>query len=52
MLTLFFCFGQVRSLTAEYLFMETGAEVVKVEDWTRPNRELKGVVEVVRGVVL
>ncbi|PYI15269.1 tubulin-specific chaperone D [Aspergillus violaceofuscus CBS 115571] len=45
-------FPRVRSLTAEYLFMETGAEVVKVEDWTRPNRELKGVVEVVRGVVL
>ncbi|PYI26361.1 tubulin-specific chaperone D [Aspergillus indologenus CBS 114.80] len=45
-------FPRVRSLTAEYLFMETGAEAVKVEDWTRPNRELKGVVEVVRGLVL
>ncbi|PYH83881.1 putative tubulin-specific chaperone D [Aspergillus uvarum CBS 121591] len=41
-------FPRVRSLTAEYLFMETGAEVVKVEDWTRPNRELKGVVEVIQ----
>ncbi|PYH44553.1 tubulin-specific chaperone D [Aspergillus saccharolyticus JOP 1030-1] len=47
-------FPRIRSAVAEYLYMETGAEVVKVEDWTRTNRELKalGLVEVVREVVL
>ncbi|RAL13986.1 tubulin-specific chaperone D [Aspergillus homomorphus CBS 101889] len=45
-------FPRIRSHVAEYLYMETGAEVVKTEDWTRPNRELKSVVGVVREVVL
>ncbi|KAL2821606.1 tubulin folding cofactor D C terminal-domain-containing protein [Aspergillus granulosus] len=41
-------FPRVRVATAEYLFMETQLDVVKLEDWTRQPRELKGKVERVR----
>lgn len=33
---------------AEYIFMETGIEVVKMEDWSKPTKQLKEPVEKVR----
>ncbi|KAL4872685.1 hypothetical protein BDV12DRAFT_161997 [Aspergillus spectabilis] len=44
-------FPRVRATTAEYLFMETGLNMVKVEDWTKQPKELKGKVEEVRGLL-
>lgn len=41
-------FNQVRSNVAEYLFMETGSNDVKCEDWTRQPKELKGLVGGIR----
>ncbi|THC97944.1 hypothetical protein EYZ11_002581 [Aspergillus tanneri] len=38
-------FPRVRNSIAEALFMETGLDVVKLEDWTRPPKELKGLVD-------
>ncbi|KAL3472084.1 tubulin folding cofactor D C terminal-domain-containing protein [Aspergillus californicus] len=44
-------FPRVRATTAEYLFMECGLDIVKLEDWARPPKELKGKVEEVRGLL-
>ncbi|KAE8165313.1 tubulin folding cofactor D C terminal-domain-containing protein [Aspergillus tamarii] len=38
-------FPRVRNAVAEYLFMETTLESVKIGDWTRQPKELKGQVE-------
>ncbi|KAL5341566.1 tubulin folding cofactor D C terminal-domain-containing protein [Aspergillus crustosus] len=44
-------FPRVRTTTAEHLFMETGLDMVKVENWTRSPKELKVRVEEVRGLL-
>ncbi|RDH34842.1 tubulin folding cofactor D C terminal-domain-containing protein [Aspergillus welwitschiae] len=41
-------FPRVRNTVAEYIFMETGIEVVKMEDWSKPTKQLKEPVEKVR----
>ncbi|KAL3451930.1 tubulin folding cofactor D C terminal-domain-containing protein [Aspergillus insuetus] len=41
-------FPRVRAATAECLFMETQLDMVKLEDWTRQPKELKGKVEEIR----
>ncbi|KAL4802284.1 tubulin folding cofactor D C terminal-domain-containing protein [Aspergillus unguis] len=43
-------FPRVRTTTAEYLFMETGLELVKLEDWADQPTKLKGKVEEVRNL--
>ncbi|KAL4919735.1 tubulin folding cofactor D C terminal-domain-containing protein [Aspergillus aurantiobrunneus] len=45
-------FPRVRVTTADYLFMETGLDVVKLEDWTNQPTKLKGKVEEVRGLLM
>ncbi|KAL5002135.1 tubulin folding cofactor D C terminal-domain-containing protein [Aspergillus recurvatus] len=44
-------FPRVRATTAEYLFMETDLDLVKLEDWTTQPSKLKAKVEEVRGVL-
>ncbi|KAL6238609.1 hypothetical protein BDW75DRAFT_237285 [Aspergillus navahoensis] len=44
-------FPRVRATTAEYLFMETNLDLVKLEDWTSQPAKLKAKVEKVRGVL-
>ncbi|KAL2829958.1 tubulin folding cofactor D C terminal-domain-containing protein, partial [Aspergillus cavernicola] len=44
-------FPRVRATAAEYLFMESGVDIVKLEDWTREPKELKNKVEEVRGLL-
>ncbi|KAI9370607.1 tubulin folding cofactor D C terminal-domain-containing protein [Aspergillus egyptiacus] len=44
-------FPRVRATAAEHLFMECGLDLVKVEDWTRPSKELKSKVEKVRDLL-
>jgi hypothetical protein len=41
-------FPRIRSNVADYLFMETGSDLVKDEDWTKPPKQLKGQVENLR----
>ncbi|KAI3012196.1 hypothetical protein CBS147346_573 [Aspergillus niger] len=41
-------FPRVRNTAAEYIFMETGIEVVKMEDWSKPTKQLKEPVEKMR----
>ncbi|GKZ87491.1 hypothetical protein CBS63078_1096 [Aspergillus niger] len=41
-------FPRVRNTVAEYIFMETGIEVVKMEDWSKPTKQLKELVEKMR----
>ncbi|GCB21993.1 tubulin-specific chaperone D [Aspergillus awamori] len=43
-------FPRVRNTVAEYIFMETGIEVVKMEDWSKPTKQLKEPVEKVRNL--
>ncbi|KAF7158423.1 hypothetical protein CNMCM5623_003426 [Aspergillus felis] len=35
-------FPRIRSSVADYLFMETGSDLVKDEDWTKAPKQLKG----------
>ncbi|KAL4931520.1 tubulin-specific chaperone D [Aspergillus undulatus] len=42
-------FPRVRTIAAEYLFMETGLDLVKLEDWSSQPTKLKGKVDEVRG---
>ncbi|KAL3439255.1 tubulin folding cofactor D C terminal-domain-containing protein, partial [Aspergillus tetrazonus] len=42
-------FPRVRATTAEYLFMETELELLKLEDWTNQPSKLKPKVEELRG---
>ncbi|KAL4887473.1 tubulin folding cofactor D C terminal-domain-containing protein [Aspergillus karnatakaensis] len=44
-------FPRVRATTAEYLFVETGLDIVQLEDWTRSPKEMKEKVEEVRGLL-
>ncbi|KAL4975370.1 tubulin folding cofactor D C terminal-domain-containing protein [Aspergillus desertorum] len=44
-------FPRVRATTAEYLFMETELDLVKLEDWTSQPSKLKAKVEEVRGLL-
>ncbi|KAL3464212.1 tubulin folding cofactor D C terminal-domain-containing protein [Aspergillus heterothallicus] len=44
-------FPRIRATTAEYLFIETELDLVKLEDWTRQPKELKGKVEELRGLL-
>ncbi|KAL2840976.1 tubulin folding cofactor D C terminal-domain-containing protein [Aspergillus pseudoustus] len=43
-------FPRVRAAAAEYLFMETKLDLVKLEDWTRQPKDLKVKVDEVRGL--
>ncbi|PWY84933.1 hypothetical protein BO70DRAFT_395611 [Aspergillus heteromorphus CBS 117.55] len=41
-------FPRVRNTVAEYLYMETELDLVGLEDWSRPTKELKAQVEKLR----
>ncbi|GKZ20060.1 hypothetical protein AbraIFM66951_008219 [Aspergillus brasiliensis] len=41
-------FPRVRNTVAEYIFMETEVEIVKMEDWSKPTKQLKERVEKLR----
>ena len=43
---------QVRTCVADYLYMETDSDLVKLGDWTRQPKQLKGDVETLRGVLV
>ena len=43
---------QVRTTVSDYLFTETQLDTVKMADWTRQPKELKGEVEALRGVLV
>lgn len=38
-------FAQIRASVADYLFMETGSQIVQEEDWTMQPKQLKSSVE-------
>ncbi|RHZ73935.1 hypothetical protein CDV55_103407 [Aspergillus turcosus] len=44
-------FPRIRSSVADYLFMETGSDLVKDEDWTKPPKQLKAQVENLRATL-
>lgn len=43
---------QVRAAVADYLFMETGSDIIKNEDWTRQPKQIKGEVERLRKMLV
>lgn len=43
---------QVRAVVADYLFMETGLDFVRNEDWTRQPKQMKEHVERLRRVLV
>ncbi|GIJ86129.1 hypothetical protein Asppvi_005003 [Aspergillus pseudoviridinutans] len=44
-------FPRIRSSVADYLFMETGSDLVKDEDWTKAPKQLKGQAETLRAML-
>ena len=43
---------QVRSMVSDYLFIVTESDTVKMVDWTRQPKVMKGEVEALRGVLV
>lgn len=43
---------QVRSTVSEYLYTATESDEVKMGDWTRQPKQMKGEVEALRGVLV